>query len=342
MTLRNTKVLVGFSGGVDSTASVILLQKAGYEVVGLCFNVINDYFPDKIQSAADSLGIKLIKVCVADQFKEKVIDVFKSEYENGRTPNPCILCNPAIKFKTLIEYADKEGCDFIATGHYAGIQEIDGVYYVKKAVNLAKDQSYMLYRLPQDVLKRLILPLKGAQTKDDVRALANASGMPNANDKDSQDICFIPDGDYKAYLNAIGAKNTLGNFLDTNGNIIGKHQGILNYTIGQRKGLGVTFGRPAYVVKFKGNDVVLGFEDDLFKKNVFVNQLFWAGNSPAEGAKLYCKLRYSAKDAPCTIHYVSDDQIELVFEDAQRAPTPGQAAVLYNNNLVIGGGNIVK
>ncbi|MDO5441551.1 MAG: tRNA 2-thiouridine(34) synthase MnmA [Bacillota bacterium] len=340
--LKNTKVLVGFSGGVDSTASVILLQKAGYEVVGLCFNVINDYFPDKIQAAADSLGIKLIKVCVANQFKEKVIDVFKSEYENGRTPNPCILCNPAIKFKTLIEYADKEGCEYIATGHYAGIQCISGVYYVKKAVNLAKDQSYMLYRLPQEVLKRLILPLKGAQSKDDVRTLVNVSGAPNANDKDSQDICFILDGDYKAYLNSIGAKNTLGNFLDTKGNIIGKHQGILNYTIGQRKGLGVTFGRPAYVVEFKGNDVILGFEDDLFKKIVSVNQLFWTGEAPEEGSKLYCKLRYSAKDAICEIHYINQDEIQLSFEEAQRAPTPGQAAVLYNNNLVIGGGFIVK
>lgn len=340
--IKQTKVLVGFSGGVDSTAAAILLKKAGYEVVGLCFNVLSDDFPEKIQAAADKLGIRLIKKCIASEFKQKVINPFIREYETGRTPNPCIICNPEIKFRLLLDTADEEGCEYIASGHYAGVQRIGDCYYVKKAAEPSKDQSYMLYRLPQEVLSRLILPLKGAQSKDDVRALAAAEAMPNAFDKDSQDICFIPEGNYARYLLSSGAANRLGNFLDTSGNVIGRHQGVLNYTVGQRKGLGVSFGRPAYVVEFRGNDVVLGKEEDLFRTRVIVDNMFWTKEAAAEGSKMYCKLRYSANEAPCTVHYNEIGQTVLDFDEPQRAPTPGQSAVLYCNKLVFGGGFIVK
>ena len=338
----NTKVLVGFSGGVDSTAAVILLQKAGYEVVGLCFNVLNDIYPEKLEAVAEQLGIKLIKKCVASQFNEKVIKPFILEYENGRTPNPCILCNPEVKFKTLCEVADEEGIHFIATGHYAGIQNFNGTYYIKKAKNLLKDQSYMLYKLPQDVLKRLILPLSGAYDKADIRKLVQSEGILNFSDKDSQDICFIPDGDYKNFLMSSGAINKAGEFIDTDGVKLGKHQGILSYTVGQRKGLGISFGKPAYVLEINNNDVIIGPEELLFKKIVTVNQLVWTANPPVAGSKIFCKLRYSANEAECSISYAMNGDLVLHFTDAQRAPTPGQSAVFYYNNLVIGGGIIVK
>lgn len=340
--LKNTKVLVGFSGGVDSTAAVILLQKAGYEVVGLCFNVLDNYFSEKTQAAADRLGIKLINKCVASEFKEKVINPFILEYENGRTPNPCILCNPAVKFKTLIEAADEEGIYYIATGHYARTQLYDGKYYIAKAKNERKDQSYMLYRLPEDIIERLILPLGGAIDKADVRRLVQEENIANFGEKDSQDICFIPDGDYKSYLMLHGAINKPGNFIDTDGVKLGQHQGILSYTVGQRKGLGLSLGKPSYVLEIKDNDVVVGSEESLFQNNVTVNQLFWTGFEATDGMKLRCKLRYSAKDAECTIKRLADGKIELIFDEAQRAPTPGQSAVLYYNQLVIGGGFIVK
>ncbi len=339
--IRQTKVLVGFSGGVDSTAAVILLKKAGYEVVGLCFNVLDDSFSDKLQLAADKLRIKLIKQCVAAEFREKVIKPFIREYESGKTPNPCIFCNPEIKFRLLAKTADMEGCDYIASGHYAGVQRINGSYFIKKALNSAKDQSYVLYRLPQEILSRLILPLHGAYSKDDVRSLLSEEGLPNAEEKDSQDICFIPEGNYARYLLSAGAADRKGNFIDMSGRVIAKHQGILNYTVGQRKGLGISFGRPAYVVEFRGNDIVLGYEEDLFKKQVAVGDMFWTKSAPPDGSKLYCKLRYSAKDALCTLHH-TEDGVLLSFEEAQRAPTPGQSAVLYYNKLVIGGGFIVK
>ncbi len=338
----NTKVLVGFSGGVDSTAAVILLKKAGYEVVGLCFNVINDSYPAKLQAVADQLGIKLIKKSVASEFNEKVIKPFILEYENGRTPNPCILCNPEVKFKALCDVADQEGINYIATGHYAGIQKLNNISYVKKAKNLAKDQSYMLYRLPQEVLKRLILPLSGAYDKADIRQLVQAEGIDNYSDKDSQDICFIPDGDYKNFLMSSGAINKSGDFIDEDGVKIKKHPGILSYTVGQRKGLGLNLGKPAYVVEIHDNDVIVGPEELLYKNLVTVNQMFWTSGLPDAGTKLTCKLRYSANDAECTISYSTKDDVVLNFKDAQRAPTPGQSAVLYYNNLVIGGGFIVK
>ena len=340
--IPNTKVLVGFSGGVDSTAAVILLKKAGYEVVGLCFNVLNDIYAEKLQAVADQLGIKLIKKCVAPEFNEKVIKPFILEYENGRTPNPCILCNPEVKFKVLCDVADEEGIKYIATGHYAGIQQYGGKYYIKKAKNLAKDQSYMLYRLNQDVLKRLILPLSGAYDKADIRKLVQSEGIENYSEKDSQDICFIPDGDYKNFLMCSGAINKPGEFIDTEGIKLGKHQGILSYTVGQRKGLGISLGKPAYVLEIKDNNVIVGPEELLFKKMVTVNQLVWANNPPPAGYNLTCKLRYSANAAECTINYSLNGDVVIHFKDAQRAPTPGQSAVFYYNNLVIGGGIIVK
>ncbi len=339
---KRTKVLVGFSGGVDSTAAVILLKRAGYDVVGLSFNVLNDSFPQATFETAEKLGIKLITKCVSKDFSEKVIKPFKECYEQGLTPNPCIFCNPNVKFKTLIDTADEEGCEYIATGHYAGVKQISGNFYIEKAINEKKDQSYMLYRLPQSVLKRLILPLRGVIDKADVRALLQSEGMPNAQEKDSQDICFIPDGNYFEYLLSAGAKNSLGSFLDTNGNVISEHKGILNYTIGQRKGLGLALGKPAYVVDIKGNDVIIGSEEDLYQDTVFVSGLFWTNNAPANGEKCYCKLRYSAREALCSVQHINDQLICLKFEQAQRGPTPGQSAVLYYNKLVIGGGYIVK
>lgn len=276
--MKKNKVVLGLSGGVDSTAAALILQEKGYEVTGLYFDVFGGSAKSqegrsKAETAAEQLGIKLIYKDLSDEFREKVIGNFCSEYSCGRTPNPCIVCNPDVKFRVLLEAADQEGAQFIATGHYAGTyhDEETDTWFIRRAANEAKDQSYMLYRLGQEVISRLLLPLNDVDNKEKIRAIARKNDMKNAEAKDSQEICFIDaDDNYKDFLKRCGYEAPEGDFVDADGNVLGRHKGILNYTIGQRKGLGIALGKPAFVTAIDGvkNRVVLGDNADLFRTEV--------------------------------------------------------------------------
>lgn len=376
--MKNKKVVLGLSGGVDSTTAALLLQEKGYEVIGLYFDAMGKGREDagavRAAMAAKQLGIKFLYRDVSDIFREKVIGNFCSEYVCGRTPNPCIVCNPDVKFKTLLTAADVEGADWIATGHYAGTYQDpeSEEWFIRRAKSEAKDQSYMLYRLGEDVISRLILPLNDAEDKEAVREIARKKALKNAEDKDSQEICFIEDGDdYKAFLRRNGCDLPKGDFVDTDGNILGEHQGILHYTIGQRKGLGIALGKPAFVtgIDCEKNQVVLGENQDLFKTEVvsdgnillgidfsrLAQQEREARQADGESGEarslgiigfddmsgITAKIRYAAKPAAASLKLLPDGKILATFEEPQRAPTPGQSIVFYQDDLVLGGGFIV-
>lgn len=276
--MKKNKVVLGLSGGVDSTAAALILKEKGYEVTGLYFDVFGGSAKSeegraKAETAAEQLGIKFIYRDLSDEFREKVIGNFCSEYSCGRTPNPCIVCNPDVKFRVLLETADREGAQYIATGHYAGTyhDEATDTWFIRRAANEAKDQSYMLYRLGQEVVSRLLLPLNDVDDKEKIRDIARKNDMKNAEAKDSQEICFIEaDDNYKDFLKRRGYETPEGDFVDAQGNVLGRHKGILNYTIGQRKGLGIALGKPAFVTAIDGvkDQVVLGDNADLFKTEV--------------------------------------------------------------------------
>lgn len=376
--MKNKKVVLGLSGGVDSTTAALLLQEKGYEVIGLYFDAMGKGREDagavRAAMAAKQLGIKFLYRDVSDIFREKVIGNFCSEYVCGRTPNPCIVCNPDVKFKTLLTAADVEGADWIATGHYAGTYQDpeSEEWFIRRAKSEAKDQSYMLYRLGEDVISRLILPLNDAEDKEAVREIARKKALKNSEDKDSQEICFIEDGDnYKAFLRRNGCDLPKGDFVDADGNILGEHQGILHYTIGQRKGLGIALGKPAFVtgIDSEKNQVVLGDNQDLFKTEVvsdgnillgidfsrLAQQEREARQADGESGEarslgiigfdnmsgITAKIRYAAKPAAASLKLLPDGKILATFEEPQRAPTPGQSIVFYRNDLVLGGGFIV-
>lgn len=376
--MKNKKVVLGLSGGVDSTTAALLLQEKGYEVIGLYFDAMGKGREDagavRAEMAAKQLGIKFLYRDVSNIFREKVIGNFCSEYVCGRTPNPCIVCNPDVKFKTLLAAADEEGADWIATGHYAGTYQDpeSEEWFIRRAKSEAKDQSYMLYRLGEDVISRLILPLNDAEDKEAVREIARKKALKNAEDKDSQEICFIEDGDdYKAFLRRNGCDLPKGDFVDADGNILGEHQGILHYTIGQRKGLGIALGKPAFVtgIDSEKNQVVLGDNQDLFKTKVvsdgnillgidfsrLAQQEREARQADGESGEarslgiigfddmsgITAKIRYAAKPAAASLKLLPDGKILTTFEEPQRAPTPGQSIVFYRDDLVLGGGFIV-
>lgn len=342
--LEKTKsVLLGFSGGVDSAVSAILLKEKGYNVTAYFFNAVpnNTEALNEAKSLSDYLNIELITEDVSDDFYKTVITDFINSYENGKTPNPCIVCNPNIKFKKLIENADKLNIPYIATGHYAKIINEQGSKYIGISENIIKDQSYMLYRLPKDVIERLIFPLEGFNNKNDIRDIASKYGLKNANKRDSQEICFTEN--YVDFLINHGSNIKEGNFIDTKGNVIGKHKGILNYTIGQRKGLGGTFGKPMFVVNINKDDntVTLGSNDDLFTKDVISINNFFPYNDKENyvGKSIKAKVRYSSKFEDCSFE-INGENILTHFINPQRAITPGQSIVFYDNGKVIGGGFI--
>lgn len=363
---NNNKVLLGLSGGVDSTAAALLLAQKGLDVTGYHFDVTgsNQQGLKEAQRLADKLGIELIYEDVSAEFEQKIIDNFCSEYINGRTPNPCVLCNPQIKFRKLLQKADEIGAYYIATGHYCRIyfDEKTGFFYPRMGASQKKDQSYMLYRLGQDVLSRLIFPLGDFEDKDKVRQIARSFGMENAEKKDSQEICFLGDSeDHTRFMAERGIKCPAGNFVDENGNILGRHRGIANYTVGQRKGLGIALGKPAYVIRIdrQHNTVVLGDNGQLFHDRVVCSEPFFTGLAAEafEGRKLRAKVRYAAKPEDAFIEvacaddcngrqydlskYVCDKKIIATFDKPQRAPAPGQSIVFYDGDIVVGGGFIV-
>ena len=345
------KVLVAMSGGVDSSVAAVLLIKEGYEVSGGTFIHYGECGENSLESqnakkVCDSLGIKHYAFDFRKLFKEKVIDSFALEYDKGLTPNPCIECNKYIKFGAFLDEALKLGFDFIATGHYSSIKtEPDGQRVLIRPTDLKKDQTYVLWQLNKNQLSHILMPL-GDYEKADVRRIAEELKLPCANSKESQDICFIPDKDYGGFLEKNNNRSfEKGCFLDTNGNLLGENKGHQHYTIGQRKGLGIALGKPQFVISKdpETNSVVLGDEKHLFKTSVVIRDvnIMWGKN---ENQEFSCtaKLRYSAKDSPCRYYPLGENRAVLEFKEPQRAPSPGQSAVLYEGERIIGGGKIEK
>ncbi len=342
--MNKEKVLLGMSGGVDSSVAAFLLKEQGYEVFGitLLLTETDDGSAAKdAKAVCDRLGIEHITRDLKTEFKNYVTDAFTREYKNGKTPNPCVVCNKMIKFGEMLKIADELGISKLATGHYAKIEEKNGKFLLKKAAFLEKDQTYFLYTLPQETLSRVIMPL-GEYTKDEVRKIAEENGFQTAHKKDSQDICFIPDGDKNKYLSRFLPEKK-GDFLDTDGNKIGTHTGAYQFTIGQRKGLGMGFGKPMFVLSTDttNNTVTLG-DNDALNKDVFsiADVSFSALDAIPESLSCMVKVRYSAKEIPATLLRTEDGFLVSLTSPA-RAITPGQAAVFYEGDTLLGGGTIL-
>ncbi|MDE6722688.1 MAG: tRNA 2-thiouridine(34) synthase MnmA [Eubacterium sp.] len=338
------KILIALSGGVDSSVAAGMITKE-YEAVGATMKLYcsNETDLKDAEKICNKIGIPFHLLDFEEHFKNSVIKDFIDTYENGGTPNPCIVCNKIMKFGKLLEAAEKFGCDGIATGHYVNIEYKDGRYCLKKATDLSKDQSYVLYGLTQEQLSKTIFPL-GSMTKENARKLADNLHFDNAQKKESQDICFVPDGDYFKFIeNYTGKTFKKGYFKDKKRNILGTHQGIIKYTIGQRKGLGLALPQPMYVCEknVDTNEVILCTNEELFEKEVSVCNFNWVSiENPNKEFKASAKIRYNMKEQPCTVYPLSDDKIKIVFDEPQRAITKGQSAVVYDKDYVIGGGII--
>ena len=340
------KVMIGMSGGVDSSVAAFLLASAGYECIGTTMQ-LHDAAQAQIQDATavcDRLGISFCSLNAQQAFREKVQAHFVWAYENGLTPNPCIECNKHLKFGLFWEAAKAQGCTHIATGHYARVEEENGIFHLKKGKEAQKDQSYFLYGIPYSLLPHILFPL-GELDKASVRQIAESQGLVTARKKDSQDICFVPDGDYMTFLRSFTDKDYApGNYLDLNGKVVGQHQGAVAYTIGQRKGLGIALGEPVYVCgkDMTKNTVTVGPNDALFQKLLRANDWNWLSPIPTEPLRCMAKARSRMAEQPATVYPEDNGFYRVEFDDPQRAITPGQAVVLYDNDAVLGGGTITE
>ena len=344
-------VLIGFSGGADSSAAAAMLKEQGWSVTAcyLMIGKIDDRARETAERTARSLGIPFITKDVSSLFERTIIKDFCGAYEKGNTPNPCVFCNPSVKFKALIGEADRLSIPHIATGHYARVRYGEaGRTQLLKAANEKKDQSYMLYRLSSEVLNRCLFPLGDINSKQEVRALLRKLGIAAADSPDSQDICFIEGQNYRQFLESKDIRIQMGSFVDAQGQVLGTHQGIHRYTPGQRKGLGISFGMPMYVISSdrETNTVLLGKESDLYKTRVWIDNMFFTDTGDVDSLPQYyadmhveVKLRYTAHAAPATLHRAESGAM-IVFNEPQRAPAPGQSAVLYDGLQVLGGGII--
>ena len=351
------KVLVAMSGGVDSSVASKLLTDAGNDCIGCTMKLYSNEDAgiskghtccslDDVEDArgvAYRLGMPYYVFNFTEDFREKVIGKFVDSYLQGRTPNPCIDCNRYMKFDKLFDRARILGCDHVATGHYARIDFADGKYLLKKALDPSKDQSYVLYSMTQEQLAHTLFPL-GELCKTETRRIAEESGFLNARKPDSQDICFVPDGNYaKVIERQTGKAPEEGIFTDLCGNVLGHHRGVIHYTVGQHKGLGMPFPEKMYVCRIlpDTNTVVLGKNEDLFAKEAMVGEVHWiSGERPENPVSCRAKVRYRQAEQPAVAYPQEDGSVRLVFEEAQRAITPGQAAVLYDGDVVLGGGTI--
>lgn len=358
--VEKKRVVIGMSGGVDSSVAAFLLKEQGFDVIGVTMQIWQDEQEqtmeenggccglsavDDARRVADQLDIPYYVMNFKSEFKENVIDYFVDEYQHGRTPNPCIACNRYVKWEALLKRSLEIGADYIATGHYARIGRADnGRYTIKKSATAAKDQTYALYNLTQFQLEHTLMPV-GEYEKDEIREIARREGLLVANKPDSQEICFVPDDDYAGYIeNYTGKKFEEGNFVDTYGNVIGRHRGIIHYTVGQRKGLNLSLGRPAFVkcIDVDKNEVVIGDADCVFTDTLYADNInYMSIENISKPIRLMGKIRYAHKAAWCTAQILEDGRLKCTFDEPQRAITPGQAIVLYDKENVACGGTIL-
>lgn len=348
------------SGGVDSSVAAYLLKEQGYDVIGVTMQIWqdeNEFVQEEnggccglsavedARRVANQLDIPYYVMNFKDEFRCNVMDYFADEYLHGRTPNPCIACNRYVKWESLLRRSIAIGADYIATGHYARIHQLEnGRYSICNSVTAEKDQTYALYNLTQEQLKRTLMPV-GDYKKDDIRKIAQEAGLHIAKKPDSQDICFVPDGDYATFLEGYtGKKLPEGNFVLKDGTVIGRHKGITHYTIGQRRGLDLPMGHRIFVtgINAEKNEVVIGENEELFQRKFYADRVNLMSVEALDGpTRVIAKIRYNHKGAPATITMLDDGRIECIFDEPQRAMTPGQAAVFYDGNSVLGGGTIL-
>lgn len=352
--MEKKRVLLGMSGGVDSSVSAIILKEKGYEVVGTTLELFEgsncantDTFKDA-KAICEQLEIEHYGYDFKEEFKKHVITDFINCYANCKTPNPCIECNRYMKFGYMWQKAKELGCNYIATGHYAKTEYSEKYkrWVLKKSNAGKKDQSYVLWNIPKDVIEHMLFPLAEFKTKDEIREIAKKNNLKVANKPDSEDICFIPDGDYKKFLeNNSSIKPKIGNIVSTKGEVLGKHNGLYNYTIGQRKGLGISYKVPLYVVGFnkEKNEVIVGEENEIYSKEMLVNNInLLLIDEIKEKMQVLVKTRYSVKEEKATIEMIDKDLINVIFEKPTPRITPGQSAVFYIDDIVLGGGKIVN
>lgn len=359
--MERKKVVVGMSGGVDSSVAAWLLKKQGYDVIGVTMQIWQEEDEqvqeenggccglsavDDARRVASSLGIPYYVMNFRKEFKEHVIDYFIDEYLHGRTPNPCIACNRYVKWESLLERSRRIGADYIATGHYARIEKLpNGRFSLRVSETGAKDQTYALYNLTQEQLSSTLMPV-GSYTKDEIRKMAKELGLLVAEKPDSQDICFVPDGDYASFIEeTTDAGSRPGNFVLSDGSVVGTHKGIIHYTVGQRKGLGLSMGHPVFVLEIRPdtNEIVVGTGEESLTRKVRARHInFMSVEDLSEKKRVFAKIRYNHKGAWCTVEKTGEDEILCTFDEPQRAVTPGQALVLYDGEYVLGGGTIVR
>ena len=358
--MSRKKAVIGMSGGVDSSVAAWLLKEQGYEVIGVTMQIWQDEAEevqeenggccglsavDDARRVAAQLDIPYYVMNFKADFKKNVIDYFTAEYLAGRTPNPCIACNRYVKWEALLKRSLEIGADYIATGHYARVEQLaNGRFAIRHSVTAAKDQTYALYNLTQEQLSHTLMPV-GAYSKDEIRKFAEQLGLRVASKPDSQEICFVPDQDYAGFIERTTGKASVpGNFVLADGTVLGRHKGIIHYTIGQRRGLGLPMGRRVVVTEIRPetNEVVIGEQEDVYTRTLYADRLnYMAEPSFESGRKAIAKIRYNHRGSPCRIYPEGTERVRVEFEEPVRAVTPGQAVVFYDGDYVLGGGTIL-